>query len=210
MQNFEVNPNKEYILCGDISASMQTVDQKCADNSRYKYMLEKFKSFIKASEDFDPHGASIILFGEKTHNYPDTTLEKLEKDRILDKIDFEGFTNIHLAIDDAYKIHKEKKSEFANEGKVHPGTICMIFTDGDPTNRLAVERTIIQIANEIDREEEFQIVFLTVGTISHELKSYLDGLHDTLEKKLTKDYDIFHVLELDKTSFLSVAAANQH
>ncbi len=210
MQNFEVNPNKEYILCGDISTSMQTVDPKCADNSRYKYMLEKFKSFIKTSEEFDPHGATLILFGEKTHNYPDTTLEKLEKDRILDNVDFEGFTNIHLAIDDAYTMHKEKKSEFANEGKVHPGTICMIFTDGEPTNRLAVEKKIIQIANEIDREEEFQIVFLTVGTINHELKTYLDGLHDTLEKKLTKDYDIFHVLELDKTSFLSVAAANQH
>ena len=174
MENFEINPNKEYVLCGDISASMTTIDPACANERRYAYMLEKFKMFIKAAEDFDPHGPSIILFGEGYYVFPETTLEKLETQPKFKNIDFEGFTNIHLAIDAAYNIHREKKSEFAKEGKLHPGTMCLIFTDGEPTNRLAVEKSIISIANAIDREDEFNIIFLTVGTVRPELQAYLD------------------------------------
>lgn len=208
--NFEINPNKEYVLCGDISASMRSTDPKCANNTRYRFMIEKFQSFISAAEDFDPHGPSVILFGERAHVFPETTLEKLSTESKFQNVEFEGYTNIHLAIDAAYKIHKEKKREFAADGQLHPGTICLIFTDGEPTNRLAVEKSIVAIANEIDREEEFNIVFLTVGTINRELRSYLDGLHDNLEKKLTKDYDIFHVLDLEETSFLGSVKATKH
>lgn len=210
MSNIEINPNKEYILAGDISASMSSVEAKCAGLSRYKYMIEKFQSFIKAAEDFDPHGPTVILFGERVHTYPDTTLEKLMDSKDILDPRFEGYTNLDLAISEAYRLHKEKKREMAAAGKLHPGTVMLVFTDGEPTNRLAVEKILVRIANEIDREEEFQVVFLTVGDITAELKAYLEGLHDDLESKLTKDYDIFHVAELDKTSFLGAVGQNRH
>lgn len=204
MKNLEIDPNKCYILAGDISASMASVDPKCGGNSRYDYMLEKFQQFIKKSEDFDPHGPTVMLFGEKVTVYPETNLEVVKSK--LTNINFEGFTNTDKLIDQAYEKHKEEKREYAADKKFHPGTILLIFTDGAATNRLAVERSIIRIANEIDREDEFTITFLTVGQRDHSLNQFLENLHENIEKQLKQDFDIVHVEELEKVDFMGAVA----
>src|SRR3569623_1844236 len=201
MSTLEVNPNKEYILAGDISNSMTMADPLCGNSSRYKYMLEKFKQFIKTAEEYDPHGPTILLFGENVHVYPDSTLEKVNS--ALDSVAFEGFTNLDLAIKSAYAIHLEKKREMEEAGETHPGTVMLVFTDGEPTARLPVLNILVKIANEIKSEDEFNVVLLTVGTIDRGLQQYLDNLHDDLEAKNPRDFDIFHVMRLEQTSFLN-------
>ena len=211
MQNLELNPNVEYILGADISMSMETIDPLCGGQTRYNYMLEKFQSFIKTAEDFDEHGApTIILFGENVKIYEHVKLDDIRSK--LNSIVFEGFTNLHLLIEEAYKLHREDKSELAKEKKFHPGTKLLVFTDGEPTNKPAVERIIARIANEIDTQEEFQIMFLTVGTISPGLQRWLDGLHDKMEDKIInpRDFDIIHISPLEKISFLGAVGANKH
>lgn len=203
----EINPNRKYILAGDISGSMSNTDRKCGAQQRYNYMLEKFQMFVKTSEDFDKNGApTVLLFGEKVHIYQGKQLEKLMQE--LKGVTFEGFTNLDLVIDKAYDLHKDEKRQLARENKVHPGTVLLVFTDGEPTNRRAVERSILNIANNIDREDEFNITFLTVGSIEPELQRYLDGLHDDLEDKLTQDFDIFHSQPLEETSFFNAVAGS--
>lgn len=211
MTNLEIDPNKEYMLGGDISMSMQSVDVKCGNNTRYAYMLEKFQSFIKTAEDFDEHGApTILLFGEKVHVFEHCTLDKIKVK--LETVVFEGFTNLHLLIEKAYELHREDKIELAKEKKFHPGTQLLVFTDGAPTNRNAVERAIVKILNEIDREEEFQIHFLTVGTIDPVLQTWLTDLHDKFENKALnpRDFDIIHVSTLEEITFLGTVVAAQH
>ena len=198
MSQLELNPNKQYILCGDISMSMRTVDPKCAGQPRYNYMLEKFKSFIVEAEDFDPDGPTIIMFGENIHYYPNTTLAMI--DSKLPKDANEGYTNTHLVIDKAWQIHKDEKSELAKSGSVHPGTVVLIFTDGQPTNEAALERKIIEIANAVDKEDEFNIGFILVGTIEPALRQYLNKLDDGLKSK-TK-YDIVGTNDLEGLQFL--------
>lgn len=206
----EVKADREYILIGDISGSMSAKDPKCGGETRYKYMLEKFKNFIKQAEDFDPHGPCVILFGEDVHTFEDTTLEKISKDLIFNDPNFESFTNLDKALEEAYRLHRAKKGEFAKEGKLHPGTVCMVFTDGQPTNKAAVERVIVRIANAIDREDEFNIYILTVGTIEPSLKDYLDNLHDGLESQLTQDFDIIHINEIEKTKFMTAVKGHEN
>jgi hypothetical protein len=197
MNQIEIDPNKQYILAGDISGSMDTIDQKCAGLSRYKYMVEKFKAFIKISEDYDPDGPTIILFGEHVHVYRNTTLSAV--DSKLNKVEFEGFTNTDKVIDEAFKLHREEKVDLAKQGRAHPGTVLMIFTDGAPTNRAAVGRSIINVANTIDTREEFSIIFLTVGTLAPDLKDWLTMIDDNLkEAKL----DIVDVKPLEEITFL--------
>lgn len=211
MNSLEIDPNKEYILGGDISASMSTPDALCGGQIRYAYMLEKFKQFIKIAEDFDEHGApTVILFGEKVHVYEHMKLEKIAAD--LENVTFEGFTNLELLIKKAWDLHKEDKIELAKEKKIHPGTQLLVFTDGAPTARMAVEREIARIISAIDREDEFQISILTVGTIDHGLQSWLDELHDKMEDKSInpRDFDIIHVSKLEGTTFLGAVAANRH
>lgn len=198
MSNIELNPNMQYILCGDISASMQSVDPKCGGQNRYSYMLEKFKQFITEATDFDPDGPTIILFGEYLKVFLNTTLDKI--DETISKVQFEGFTNTHLALQEAWNIHKTEKSNLAKEGKVHPGTTCFLFTDGQPTNQNALERLIIDIANSVDREDEFNIGFLLVGTIDRNLQDYLDKLDDGLGSKVK--YDIVGKQSIEGVTFL--------
>lgn len=203
MKNIEVSLNREYILAGDISASMETVDPKCAGVSRYQYMLEKFRSFIRIACDFDPHGGpTIMLFGQNVTKYEHANLEMI--DTKLESIKFEGLTMTDLLLAEAFAEHREEKSEEAEEGRLHPGTTLMIFTDGDPTNKESVKREIIRIANSIDRESEFTIIFLTVGTITQSLQAYLSNLESGLKDKAK--YQIVSVQELDKVNFIGAAS----
>lgn len=210
MSNLEVNPNKEYFLAGDISASMQERDPKCGGQTKYDYMLEKFESFIKAAEDFDEHGTStVLLFGEKVTVYDDVKLDDV-KDK-LRRVKFEGFTGTDLVIDEAYRMHRDEKRDLERKGKTHPGSNLLIFTDGAATNRKAVIQTIIDIANDIKSEDEFQITFLTVGTRDRQLDDFLENMHDEVEKSLKQDFDIVHVDRLEDVSFLgSVSGRLRH
>lgn len=197
MSNIEIDPNRQYILAGDISASMDSTDQKCGGLTRYNYMLEKFRSFIKISEDYDPDGPTIALFGENVTVYRNTNLRAI--DEKLSKVSFEGFTNTDKVIDEAFRLHREEKSELAKQGKTHQGTVLILFTDGAPTNRAAVGRSIAHVANTIDTREEFSIIFLTVGTIASDLADWLRMIDENLkDAKL----DIVDVKALEEISFL--------
>lgn len=200
MSNFEIDPNKQYILAGDISGSMDTKDAKCGGVSRYQYMLEKFKSFIKTAEDFDPDGPTVLLFGENIKVYANTNLEAV--DSKLSNAALEGFTNTHLAIDEAFSIHCKEKTELAKDGKSHPGTILMLFTDGAPTNRASVARSIAHITQNIESRDEFSLTFLTVGTLASDLQEYLSMLDDNLKGA---KYDIVDVKPLEDVNFLAAA-----
>lgn len=192
----ELNPNMQYILAGDISGSMDQNDPKLGGVNRYKYMLEKFKMFIKEAEDFDPDGPTVMLFGETVKVFENTTLDKVES--MLSNITFEGFTNTHLVLEKAWSMHKVEKTVFARDGKAHPGTTLFIFTDGEPTNRKALIRVITDIVAQVDREDEFNIGFILVGTISNELRDFLDYMDDDLGLK----YDIIGTTDIEGLTFL--------
>ncbi len=198
MSSIELNPNKQYVLAGDISASMQTVDPKCGNTPRYSYMLEKFKQFISESMDFDPDGPTVMLFGESVTTFPNTTLEKVQSS--LTNIRFEGFTNTDAVIKAAWSQHLVEKSNLSKEGKAHPGTVLFVFTDGQPTNQMAVERIIIEIANAIGRDDEFSIGFLLVGTIDATLSEWLEKIDNGLTGKVK--YDIVGTQPIEGVTFL--------
>lgn len=211
MSNLEIEPNKEYILGGDISISMESIDVACGNNTRFSYMLEKFESFIQEASNFDQHGApTVILFGEKVHVFEHVNIDKIKSE--LSRVRFEGFTNLHLLIEKSFDLHREDKAELEKDKKFHPGTKLLVFTDGAPTSRPMVEKELIRIIGQIDSEDEFQIHFLTVGTIDRNLKEWLDGLHDKMEdKKINpRDFDIIHISKLEDISFLGVVGQNRH
>jgi uncharacterized protein YegL len=201
----DLNMNREFILCGDISGSMAERDSRCAGETRYDYMLEKFKLFISEASKVDQHGEiDVILFGEKVHVYPEVKLEEISQK--LSRVKAEGATMTDLALEAAYQRHIEKKRTMKLVGETHPGTVCFVFTDGEPTNKRATEQVIVDIANHISREDEFNITFITVGSIAPATDKWLNGLHDDIEDRLTQDFDIFHVEKLEDVDF--VAAVN--
>lgn len=211
MENLEISTEKEYILAGDISFSMTSVDPACGGQTRYEYMLEKFQNFIQIAQDLDEHGApTVLLFGERVHTFDHMKLDEVRPK--LTAVKFEGFTNLDLAIEQAYDLHCEDKRELARKKEFHPGTHLMVFTDGDPSNKTAVERMLFRIVKEIDTQDEFQITFLTVGTVTKSLQAWLNGLHDLLEDERDnpRDFDIIHVSKLEDTTFTDALKANRH
>lgn len=207
MNQIEVNPNREYYFGLDISGSMAQNDPKCDGLERYNYVLDKFKKFAKIAEDYDQHeGITIFLFGENVQVFPETKLENVEAN--LTNPNLEGATMLDKLLAAAFARHREEKGELASQGKVCPGTQLFVFTDGEPTNRAAVIREIVNIANAIDREDEFNIVFLTVGTIDPVVKTYLDNLHNSVKSQLKNNFNIIKVMEADKTDFIKAVGAS--
>lgn len=201
LQSLELNPNMQYIIAGDISGSMAEKDSRCDGKVKYDYMLEKFESFIRESADFDPDGATVILFSDDVKVYPNTTIDAVQSK--LRSVKPSGYTNTDTMIQEAYSIHRQEKAELARQGKTHPGTVLFIFTDGAPTNRRAVEREIVKIANTIDRHDEFNIGFLTVGTVPADLAEWLENLDTNLKDA---KYDIVNVSPLESVTFLKAVA----
>lgn len=211
MEKLEISAEKEYILAGDISSSMNEVDPKCGGNTKYNYMLEQFKSFIQTAQDFDKHGApTVMLFGTDVYVYDHVTFDEISSK--LNKITPNGWTNLHLLLDKAFDKHQEEKAEAKEEGHEYNGTQLFIFTDGAPTNKPSVERALINIVSNIKDEDEFQIHILTVGTIDKGLKEWLENLHDEMDnpKINPNDFDIIHVSALEDVTFLGAVAAKTH
>jgi uncharacterized protein YegL len=198
MNNLEISLNREYILAGDISISMETVDPKCMNLSRYQYMLEKFKSFIKTTSDFDEHGGcTIMLFGQNVHKYEHANLSLVEDK--LDRVKFEGLTMTDLLLQEAWDEHKEEKVKMLKEKKIHPGTTLMIFTDGEPTNPASVVREIGNIKNKVDLDDEFKIIFLIVGSMEVNKLQFFNNL-----MKASPNMISFH--ELENVNFIAAAS----
>lgn len=193
MKNIEIDLKREYILAGDISISMSTEDPLCNNLSRYSYMLENFKSFINLACDVDPHGApTVMLFGKGVYVYDHANIKVV--DEVLANVKFEPLTMTDELLSMALRKHKEEKAEKADIKEFYNGTTLLIFTDGEPTLQAAVERVLKEIENYVDRDDEFEIVFLTVGTVSSLLGFWLDKLKTT--------FPMVRVEELDKVEFI--------
>lgn len=193
MKNIEIDLKREYILAGDISISMSTEDPLCGNLSRYSYMLEKFKHFIKLACDIDPHGApTVMLFGKEVYVYDHANITLI--DEKLSNVKFEPLTMTDELLAMALRKHKEEKAEKADAKEFYNGTTLLIFTDGEPTLQASVERVLKEIENYVDRDDEFEIVFLTVGTVSPLLNFWLDKLKTT--------FPMVRVEELDKVEFI--------
>ena len=192
--NLELNKGDQFIIALDISGSMGATD--CPGNlSRIQYSLETLKTFVSEASKWDPDGVSFYPFGVNVQAFPD--MQSADIDAKLVGIKLEGATMTHLAIDAAYKEHKDKRNE---------QTFLMIFTDGEPSDHDAVKQSIIKITQDVKDEKEFEIVFMTVGVRTPALEQYLKDLDDNLKSAGAK-YDIVSVHRLEDVNFMEACSA---
>lgn len=186
--NLELNKGDQFIIGLDISGSMGATD--CPGGlSRIAYTLETLKTFVREAAKWDPDGVSFYPFGAQCHAFPDMQPDDI--DAKLAGIRLEGATMTHLAIDRAYAEHKTKKNE---------QTFLMIFTDGEPSDPAAVQKSIVSITNDVSDEKEFRIAFLTVGVRSAGLDAWLTQLDDALPGA---KYDIVDVKRIEDVDFMA-------
>jgi uncharacterized protein with von Willebrand factor type A (vWA) domain len=163
---------KDLIVLLDISGSMQTSETSggvFGIGGKTETRIEMAKTLIQAHyELFKQYSGketvSFILFDNRVTYYE--VSNKAELDALLDKTVTGGTTNTAGALELAFS-------------KVGKEAVVLVYTDGEPSNRDAVVRTIKQKATSGVDPDKFGIMFAQVGSDAGAL-SFLKYLVESL------------------------------
>lgn len=165
--------NRDYTLIIDKSGSMATPDQK---GGRTRWVAAQESTFALASkcEQFDPDGITIYVFSGRFKRYENVTASKVPQ--IFRENDPSGTTDLAAVLQHATDNYFQCKAA----GQTKPnGETILVVTDGEPDDRKAVMKVIIEASRRMDRDEELAISFIQVGTDAQATR-FLKVLDDEL------------------------------
>lgn len=189
--------NRDYTLIIDKSGSMATPDQK-GGRSRWVTAQESTLALASKCEQFDPDGITVYLFSGRFKRYENVTTSKVGQ--IFQENDPSGTTDLASVLKHATDDYFQRK----NAGKTKPnGEIILVVTDGEPDDRKAVMRVIIEASRRMDRDEELGISFIQVGT-DQQATRFLKVLDDELESAGAK-FDICDTVTMEDMEDFSLS-----
>ena len=181
--------NRDYTLIIDKSGSMATPDQK---GGRTRWVAAEESTFALASkcEQFDPDGITIYTFSGRFKRYENVTSQKVMQ--VFQENDPSGTTDLASVLKHATENYFQRKA--AGETKENGETI-LVITDGEPDDRKAVMKVIIETSRRMDKDEELAISFIQVGTDPHATR-FLKVLDDEMQSAGAK-FDICDTITMD-------------
>jgi uncharacterized protein with von Willebrand factor type A (vWA) domain len=189
MQGGNVLQDRDYTLIIDKSGSMSTPDQP-EGKSRWDAAQESTLAVARKCEQFDPDGITVYLFSGRFKRFENVTSSRVAQ--IFQENDPSGSTNLAAVLLDATTNYFQRKTA----GQTKPsGETILVITDGEPDDRRAVMKVIIDASRLMDRDEELAISFIQVGsdaTATRFLKALDDDLHSAGAK-----FDIVDTVTLD-------------
>ena len=188
--------NRDYTLIIDKSGSMATPDQK---GGRTRWFAAQESTFALASkcEQFDPDGITGYVFSGRFKRYENVTSSKVNQ--VFQENDPSGTTDLAAVLKHATDNYFERKT--AAETKPN-GEIILVITDGEPDDRKAVMKVIIEASRRMERDEELGISFIQVGTDPH-ARRFLKVLDDDLQGAGAK-FDICDTITMDDIEDMSL------
>ncbi|MBD2451683.1 VWA domain-containing protein [Nostoc sp. FACHB-152] len=189
--------NRDYTLILDKSGSMATPDQK-GGRSRWVAAQESTLALASKCEQFDPDGINIYLFSGKFKRYDNVTASKVSQ--IFQENDPSGTTDLAAVLKHATDDYFQRKA--ASKTKPNGETI-LVVTDGEPDDRKAVMKVIIEASRRMDRDEELAISFIQVGT-DQQATRFLKVLDDELQSAGAK-FDICDTITMEDMEDLSLS-----
>ncbi len=180
---------RDYTLIIDKSGSMSVRDQ-LGGKSRWNVMQESTLALASKCEEFDPDGLTIYLFSGRFKRYDNVTASKVGQ--IFIENEPSGRTDLASVLQDATNNYFQRKAA----GQTKPnGETILVVTDGEPDDRKAVMKVIIEASRQMDRDEELAISFVQVGTDQQATK-FLKVLDDELQGAGAK-FDIVDTVTMD-------------
>ena len=189
--------NRDYTLIIDKSGSMATPDQK---GGRTRWVAAEESTFALASkcEQFDPDGITIYTFSGRFKRYENVTSNKVMQ--VFRENDTSGTTDLASVLKDATENYFKRKD--AGETKLNGETI-LVITDGEPDDRKAVMKVIIETSRRMDKDEELAISFIQVGKDPHATR-FLKVLDDEMQSAGAK-FDICDTITMDEMEDYSLS-----
>ncbi len=166
--------DRDYTLIIDKSASMSTTDQ-AGGISRWLAAQESTLALAQKCEQFDPDGITVYVFSGRFRRYDNVTSDKVTK--VFAENEPMGKTDLASVLQDALNNYFQRKA--TGEAKLNGETI-LVITDGEPNDRKATIRVILEAAEKIDKDEELGISFIQVGK-DRKAKQFFKALDDDLE-----------------------------
>jgi len=189
--------DRDYTLIIDKSGSMSTPDQ-AGGRSRWDSAQESTLALARKCEQFDPDGITVYLFSSRFKRYDNVTSSKVAQ--IFQENDPAGTTNLAAVLKDACDRYFQNKA--AGQTKAGGETI-LVVTDGEPDDRKAVMRTIIEASRQMDRDEELAISMIQVGSDATATQ-FLKALDDQLQGAGAK-FDICDAITIDDMADMTLA-----
>lgn len=189
--------NRDFTLIIDKSGSMSTPDQ-AGGRSRWDAAQESTLALARKCEQFDPDGMTVYLFSSRLKRYDNVTSEKVAQ--IFQENDPAGSTDLATVLKDATNRYFERKA--AGQAKTSGETI-LVITDGEPDDRKAVMKTIIDASRRMERDEELAISIIQVGSDATASR-FLKALDDELQGAGAK-FDICDTITIDDMADMSLS-----
>lgn len=181
--------NRDYTLIIDKSGSMIKTDQP-GSKSRWKQMQESTLALAAKCDTLDPNGITVYLFSGRFKRYDNVTATKVEA--IFLENEPMGSTNLAAVLEDAVNHYFQEKAT----GKATTvGETILVVTDGEPDDRKAVMKVIIDASRRMKTDEELAISFIQVGQDS-DANRFLQALDDELQGVGAK-FDIVDTITMD-------------
>lgn len=188
---------RDYTLIIDKSGSMSSPDQP-GGRSRWDSAQESTLALARKCEQFDPDGITVYLFSSRFRRYDNVTSSTVVQ--IFTENDPAGTTNLAAVLQDATNRYFERKA--AGQTKAG-GEIILVITDGEPDDRKAVMRSIIEASRRMDRDEELGISIIQVGADATATR-FLKALDDDLQGAGAK-FDICDTVTMDDMADMTLA-----
>jgi hypothetical protein len=187
---------RDYTLIIEKSSSMSIKD-RIDGKSRWSIVQESTFALAKKCEELDPDGITVYTFSGQFKRYENVTAKQVQQ--IFQENQPSGLTDLASVLEDALNDYFKRKS--IGQSKPNGETIIVV-TDGEPDDRKAVIRVILEASRRMDKDEEVAISFIQVGN-DVEAKRYLRAIDNDLQSAGAK-FDIVDTLTVDDMENLSM------
>lgn len=181
--------NRDYTLIVDKSGSMMTTDGS-GSKTRWSSAEESTFALAAKCEQLDPDGITVYLFSGRFQRYDNVTSAKVAQ--IFKENEPSGRTDLASVLKDAVNHYFQNKAS----GQAKSGETILVITDGEPDDRKAVMRVIIEATRQMERDEELAISMIQVGNDAQATR-FLKALDDELEGVGAK-FDIVDTITIDE------------
>lgn len=197
MPESSIAQDRDYTLIIDKSGSMSTSDQP-GEKTRWEIAQESTLALARKCEEIDPDGITVYLFSGRFRRYDNVTSDKVSQ--VYQENEPMGRTDLASVLQDALDNYFQRK--VAGIAKSNGETI-LVITDGEPDDRKAVMRQIIEASRKIERDDELAISLIQVGK-DRKASEFLRALDDQLETAGAK-FDIVDTITIDEMEDLTLA-----